>query len=206
MGTTEKAGGGMRQNLSSATGTVKAAPGAARRTVRGNPMAAGLIAFGAGALAAVLIPQTIAERRTARQVEEQVGEYVEPVVTALKESAQTLGKEAGSTARDAVQHVKESAPDAAQGARRGADLPVKRPALEEAPGPGGDRAGAELRNRPAPPTGDPEELFPVRSRWAGPLGNTVRTHTSGARRQGRRFAQPFGAMAPHIPSRRTSDG
>ncbi|WP_081898727.1 hypothetical protein [Herbidospora cretacea] len=126
MGTTEKAGGGMRQNLSSATGTVKAAPGAARPTVRGNPMAAGLIAFGAGALAAVLIPQTIAERRAARQVEEQVGEYVEPVVAALKESAQTLGQEAGSTARDAVQHVKESAPDAAQATREHAEEQASR--------------------------------------------------------------------------------
>jgi hypothetical protein len=43
------------------TTTVREAPEAVARTTQGNPVAAGLIAFGAGLLAASLLPETDAE-------------------------------------------------------------------------------------------------------------------------------------------------
>ncbi|GAA3306415.1 DUF3618 domain-containing protein [Nonomuraea dietziae] len=45
-----------------AVDAVASVPAQAARTARGNPMAAGLIAFGAGLLAASVIPETRAER------------------------------------------------------------------------------------------------------------------------------------------------
>lgn len=70
------------------------------RSVRGNPLAAGLIAFGAGALAGSLLPSSGTEQRVAHRVREQA----EPMV---KSEAQKVGKEVG-------QHLSEEAKQAAQ--------------------------------------------------------------------------------------------
>ena len=104
----------MRQNLSEAGDTVKAAPRQAMRQTKGNPLAAGLIAFGAGALAAALIPETRAERRAARQIRDEAGQYVEPVVESLKESAQSVGQDVKSVAQDSAQQIRDTAADAAR--------------------------------------------------------------------------------------------
>lgn len=69
---------------------VQQAPEQARQQARGNPLAAGLIAFGAGALVATLIPATRAEQDAVRQLGERAGGAVEPVKEALAESAQKL--------------------------------------------------------------------------------------------------------------------
>ncbi|YCK37768.1 DUF3618 domain-containing protein [Actinomadura sp. ATCC 39365] len=93
--------------------TVRAAPEQARRGTQGNPLAAGLIAFGAGLLAATLIPATEAEEQAVGQLREQVGDVLEPVVEAGRESAQQLGQDAKELAGQAVQQVKDSASEAA---------------------------------------------------------------------------------------------
>jgi len=117
----------MKQNLSGAGETVKAAPRQAMRQARGNPLAAGLIAFGAGALAAALIPETRAERRAARQIRDEAGQYVEPVVDSLKESAQSVGQDAKTVAQDSAHQIRDTATDAArttkqEAQRQAADL------------------------------------------------------------------------------------
>ncbi|GIH78391.1 DUF3618 domain-containing protein [Planobispora longispora] len=97
-----------------ATEVVKETPEQVMRSTQGNPLAAGMIAFGAGLLAATLLPRTEAENRAAEQLKEQAGDMVEPVKAALQESAQNLGQEAKGIAQEAAQQVKESATEAAR--------------------------------------------------------------------------------------------
>jgi hypothetical protein len=93
---------------------VQSAPERARQQARGNPLAAGLIAFGAGALVATLIPATRTEQDAVRQLGERAGGAVEPVKEALVESAQKLKDEAGTVVGEAAGQVKQVAQDAAQ--------------------------------------------------------------------------------------------
>jgi gas vesicle protein len=89
------------------------APAAVTRRTQGNPVAAGLIAFGAGLLAASLLPTTEVEQRAARRLREQTGDVVEPAKEQLKEAAQSLKADLGGSAQEAVASVKDTAKDAA---------------------------------------------------------------------------------------------
>lgn len=93
---------------------VQRAPQQARQQARGNPLAAGLIAFGAGALVATLIPATRAEQDAVRHLGERAGGAVEPVKEALTESARKLKDDAGSLVGEAAGAVKHVAQDAGQ--------------------------------------------------------------------------------------------
>ncbi|GAB2482312.1 DUF3618 domain-containing protein [Streptosporangium sandarakinum] len=104
----------VRHGAQQATELVREAPEQAMRGTQGNPLAAGLIAFGAGLLAAALIPATEAEQRAAQQVKEQAGDMMEPVKEAVRESAQQLGQEAKQVAQEAVGQVRDTAGEAAK--------------------------------------------------------------------------------------------
>ncbi|MEU9834597.1 DUF3618 domain-containing protein [Streptosporangium sp. NPDC048047] len=104
----------VRHGAQQATEMVREAPEQAMRGTQGNPLAAGLIAFGAGLLAAALIPATEAEQRAAQQVKEQAGDMIEPVKEAVRESAQQLGEEAKQAAQEAVGQVRDTAGEAAR--------------------------------------------------------------------------------------------
>lgn len=93
---------------------VQNAPQQARQQARGNPLAAGLIAFGAGALVATLIPATRAEQDAVRQLGERAGGAMEPVKEALTESAQKLRDDASTVVGEAADQVKQVAQDATQ--------------------------------------------------------------------------------------------
>jgi hypothetical protein len=93
---------------------VQHAPEQARQQARGNPLAAGLIAFGAGALVATLIPATRAEQDAVRQLSERAGGAVEPVKEALTESAQKLKDDASTVVGEAADQVKQVAQEATQ--------------------------------------------------------------------------------------------
>jgi len=88
-----------------AMGSVREAPQAVARTASGNPLAAGLVAFGAGLLAATLIPETDAERRAGRELSEHTGQ--------LQEMGRDLASGVQDTVREAAGEVKETAKDAA---------------------------------------------------------------------------------------------
>src|SRR5207244_9411223 len=60
-----------RDTASSAVDTVRSAPDTARRSTQGNPLAAGLIAFGAGWLLSALLPASEPEQRVASRSEER---------------------------------------------------------------------------------------------------------------------------------------
>jgi hypothetical protein len=76
---------------------------------QGNPIAAGLIAFGGGLLVASLIPPTETERR----VGGQVAEKAQPLRDELQRAGQEVADDLRSTAQDGAQQVKERAAEAA---------------------------------------------------------------------------------------------
>lgn len=123
----DQAGEKMGEAASGAAAAVREAPHAAAQQTRGNPLAAGLIAFGVGLLAAALIPESDAERRLSRQLADS--DLVEKVSEPLKQSAGEVGhgiaedvKESGSQlvdsakdhASDAMQEAKETTQKARQ--------------------------------------------------------------------------------------------
>ena len=94
--------------------TVQQAPARARRQTQGNPLAAGIIAFGAGMLAATLIPVSEAEQRAGAQVREHADSLVEPAKQAATGAVKHVTQELREPAQDAVQSVKSTAQDAMQ--------------------------------------------------------------------------------------------
>lgn len=94
--------------------TVQQAPARARRQTQGNPLAAGIIAFGAGMLAATLIPVSEAEKRAGSQVREHTDTLVEPAKQAATDAVKHVTQELREPAQEAVQSVKSTAQDAVQ--------------------------------------------------------------------------------------------
>jgi gas vesicle protein len=99
--------GGTASDIGSRIGD---APDAIRRQTEGNPLAAGLIAFGAGLLAATLIPTTRREEQAGRRIQPQLAQVAEEVKSEVRQAAEDLRP----AAEQAVQEVKGSAQDAAQ--------------------------------------------------------------------------------------------
>jgi hypothetical protein len=100
-------------------------PGAVRQQTEGNPLAAGVIAFGAGMLLATLIPATRREEEVARRIEPQLagvaGEVrsgVQQAAEQLKPAAQQAVEDVKSSARDAVDTVKGEASSSADSVRQ----------------------------------------------------------------------------------------
>jgi hypothetical protein len=125
MGTAHDGGSTVKDKASGAVDTVRdtagevaeqarQAPAAVRRQTQGNPIAAGLIAFGAGLLAASLLPASDLEKRAGRQVRDHADELVEPIREPLTEAAHDLG----DRAKDAAAAVGDTAKDAARTAAR----------------------------------------------------------------------------------------
>ncbi|MFJ4029892.1 DUF3618 domain-containing protein [Paenarthrobacter sp. NPDC089989] len=79
------------------------------RKTQGSPIAAGLIAFGAGLLVSALIPPSEKEREAAQAVKEAAQPLTEELSHAAKEVAEHLKE----PATEAVQNVKETATEAA---------------------------------------------------------------------------------------------
>ncbi|MFJ5697491.1 DUF3618 domain-containing protein [Arthrobacter sp. NPDC093139] len=102
------------------TSAVADAPHQAALKTQGNPLAAGLIAFGAGLLVSSLIPPSRKEREAAdalktaaEPVTTQLTGAAKEVAEGLKEPAQEAMENVKTTASDAVQHVKDEGQAAA---------------------------------------------------------------------------------------------
>ncbi len=91
-------------------GSAKDAQGKAKSATRGNPLAAGLIALGAGWLIGAALPSSEKEKELAATVKANAGPAVEQAKQAAKESAENLKPQA----QEAAQSVKGSAQGAAQ--------------------------------------------------------------------------------------------
>jgi len=94
----------------SAADSVRQAPQAVTQKAQGNPLAAGIIAFGVGMLAATLIPVTDAEKRAGAELKDRSGDLTDKV----KEVANEMKDDMSGTVQQAVGQLKETAQDAAQ--------------------------------------------------------------------------------------------
>jgi hypothetical protein len=101
------------EKASSAADAVGSVPGQARSAARGNPLAAGVIAFGAGWLLSSLLPATQPEQRAAAQVKDLAVEKGRPVAEQLGQAGQEAAQELRESAQQRAQSVKETAADAA---------------------------------------------------------------------------------------------
>lgn len=127
MGTTEEmrtaasgAAETTQEKAEQAAGAVRSLPQRAMRSTEGNPLAVGLIAFGAGLLAAALLPESRAEQRAGAQLASTAGPAAAPIAQAAKESAAHVAEEAKETGRAAGQRVASSAEEAAHATRESA--------------------------------------------------------------------------------------
>jgi ElaB/YqjD/DUF883 family membrane-anchored ribosome-binding protein len=84
-------------------------PSQVSRRTKGNPLAAGLIAFGVGALVSSLIPASDRERSLASDAKDKA----QPLVEETKQVAKDTASELKEPAQHAVDAVKQTATDAA---------------------------------------------------------------------------------------------
>ena len=81
-----------------------------RQRAEDNPMAAGLVAVGAGVLVASLLPPTPAERRAALRLRDEL----EPVKEQASEVGRQLADEVSSSAQERMEQVKARASEAVE--------------------------------------------------------------------------------------------
>lgn len=99
-------------------------PDSARRRTQGNPIAAGLVAFGVGLLVAAAFPASDTERELAGDIKEKAQPLTDKVAEAAKDVAGNLKEPAGQavdslkdSASESVQNVKDEAKDSAADVR-----------------------------------------------------------------------------------------
>jgi hypothetical protein len=98
---------------SSAASAVQQAPDMVMRQAQGNPLAAGLIAFGVGWLVSSLVPVSDKETQLAQQAESALREHKDALLEPAKQAGQHMADELKPAAQQAVEEVKSTAQDAA---------------------------------------------------------------------------------------------
>ena len=98
---------------STAVGAVQQAPDTIVRQTQGNPLAAGLIAFGVGWLVSSILPASEKEKQLAQQAETAIRENKDALLEPAKQAAQEVGEQLKPAAQQAVESVKATAQDAA---------------------------------------------------------------------------------------------
>jgi hypothetical protein len=98
---------------SSAVDTVRSTPDTIRRRTTGNPLAAGLVAFGAGWLLSSLLPASEPEQQVATQVKDFATEQGRPVAHQLGQAGQEAAQELKESAQQRAESVRQTAADAA---------------------------------------------------------------------------------------------
>jgi uncharacterized protein YjbJ (UPF0337 family) len=104
--------GSVKDTVMGASDTATSAPTIARQKTRGNPLAAGMIAFGVGWLASSLIPATEKEQEAASAVKDKASEHSDTLTEPIKEAAGNAKENLRAPAQDAVQSVKATATEA----------------------------------------------------------------------------------------------
>lgn len=100
----------VRDRAEGAVHAVQNAPAQVRRGTRGNPLAAGLIALGAGWMIGSMIPTSQKEQAAAERLKDQAA----PVVDQAKAAVQEMGESLKPQAQEAVESVKETAAEGAE--------------------------------------------------------------------------------------------
>jgi len=111
----------LSERASEAAEVVRGAPTTVKRKAQGNPLAAGVIAFGLGMLVSSLIPSSEKERQAVSQlqenlepVKEKATEVARDVGESLKPAAQEAAESVKTTAQQGVESVKQEGQAAAQ--------------------------------------------------------------------------------------------
>jgi ElaB/YqjD/DUF883 family membrane-anchored ribosome-binding protein len=136
MGTAHDAGDTMSGAASSVGDAMGSIPQTAAKVTEGNPLAVGLVAFGAGLVVSTLLPENRQEQQLAAKVQptvenaaSELGGAAKDTVEHLKPRAQQAVEEVKSSAQDSAQQVKEHASDAASAtaeqARRSPNNPTR---------------------------------------------------------------------------------
>ena len=84
---------------------------------QGNPLAAGLVAFGAGMLLSALLPASDRETKVAGQAVQAAKEHGQPVVEEARSVGQQLGAELKESAVESVQQVRDTATESVETVR-----------------------------------------------------------------------------------------
>jgi hypothetical protein len=90
------------EKASEASEAAREAPATVKRKTQGNPLAAGVIAFGLGMLVSSLIPSSEKERQAVSQLQENL----EPVKQKATEVARDMGESLKPAAQEAAESVK----------------------------------------------------------------------------------------------------
>jgi len=98
----------------SAQEAMESMKGTAQDRIEGTPLAAGLVAFGAGMIVSALIPASEKEAVAAGHVVDAAKEHGQPVVDQAKSMAQEVAQNVKESATDAVQEVKDTATESTQ--------------------------------------------------------------------------------------------
>ena len=111
----------VQETAGQAAQKVRDAPEMIQQQTQGNPLAAGLVAFGAGMLVATLFPPTEAEQRATSAVQERAEPLKDQAMEAgremkdhLQQSAQERAQQVKETAKGAAQEVKNQAQSSAE--------------------------------------------------------------------------------------------
>jgi gas vesicle protein len=104
------AGNAVGSTLGDAGHAIGDTPRQVKAKTQGNPLAAGLVAFGAGMLISSLIPASVKEREAA----DALKTAAEPMTTELTEAAKDMAEGLKEPAREAMENVKATATDAAE--------------------------------------------------------------------------------------------
>lgn len=100
--------------MDQAGNAVSNAPATAKAKTRGNPLAAGLIALGAGWLVGSLLPSSKKEQELVAEAADRVQPHVQSAVDSTKEAAQDIAQDLKEPAKQAAQSVKETAQSGAE--------------------------------------------------------------------------------------------
>jgi hypothetical protein len=110
--TASSAASAVSDTASTASAVVADAPRMARQQTQGNPLAAGLIAFGAGWLISSLLPASRREQELASQAKDRAGELGQPVAEAARQAATEVKDNLAQPAQEAVESVRSTATEA----------------------------------------------------------------------------------------------
>ena len=109
-GEVQELAGQTSEGMTRATDGVRQSQVGLRQKAEDNPMAAGLVALGAGVLVASLLPPTPAERRAALRLRDELG----PLQQQAGEVGRQLADEVGSSAQERLEQVKARAGEAVE--------------------------------------------------------------------------------------------
>jgi hypothetical protein len=102
------------EKASDARDAVRQAPSRMKRRAQGNPLAAGMIAFGLGMLVSSLIPSTEKEREAVSQLQDNL----EPVKEKATEAAQDMAENLKPAAQEAAESVKAAATEGVENVKQ----------------------------------------------------------------------------------------